>query len=214
MPNQKKRARLFVNRTIQGRLLGRTTLYWILYHGVLWMAMFMYRYAEYRGTLLAGATPRTFNNLYGEFVRENFSLWVCSLAILPIVLWDLLCFSHRIVGPLRRFEVALQDLTAGKSVPAVKLREHDLLPELQNAFNAYLQSLSVSQAAGNTESPSLAAAANSRIAAEGSVADDELHEAVLHDLRELQQRLDAIQRTGSDQTSSAPNCSSAEQITS
>ena len=135
------RKRLFVNREIQGRLLARTALYWMLYHGVLWMAMFLYRYAEHRGAMQAGAAPRTFADLYGQFVNEHFSMWICAIAILPIVLWDLLKFSHRVVGPLIPFQRSIERLTAGEQVTEVRLRHGDLLSDLQSAFNQYLTSL-------------------------------------------------------------------------
>ena len=139
--NAHPRKRLFVNRDIQGRLLSRTALYWVLYHAVLWMAMFFCRYAEHRGDVMAGAEPRLFADIYGQFVRENSSLWVCAIAILPIVLWDLLKFSHRVVGPLVRFQRILENLTAGQSVDEVRLRRGDLLTDLETAFNQYLTSL-------------------------------------------------------------------------
>lgn len=135
------RKRLFVNREIQGRLLARTALYWMLYHGVLWMAMFLYRYAEYRGAVQAGAPLRPFADLYGQFVNEHFSMWVCAIAILPIVLWDLLKFSHRVVGPLIPFQRAIESLTAGEQVSELRLRHGDLLSNLQSSFNQYLTSL-------------------------------------------------------------------------
>ena len=135
------RKRLFVNREIQGRLLARTALYWMLYHGVLWMAMFLYRYAEHHGAVQAGAEPRPFADLYGQFVNEHYSMWICSVAILPIVLWDLLKFSHRVVGPLVPFQRAIERLTAGEKVAEVRLRHGDLLSDLQATFNQYLTSL-------------------------------------------------------------------------
>lgn len=140
------RKRLFVNREIQGRLLARTALYWVLYHAVLWMAMFFYRYAEHRGAVMAGAEPRSFSDLYGQFVHEHHSMWFCAFAILPIVLWDLLKFSHRVVGPLVRFQRTLESLTAGETVQDVRLRRGDLLFDLQTTFNQYLASLRTLQA--------------------------------------------------------------------
>lgn len=148
------RKRLFVNRDIQGRLLARTALYWVLYHAVLWMAMFFYRYAEHRGAVMAGAEPRSFADLYGQFVHEHHSMWFCAFVILPIVLWDLLKFSHRVVGPLVRFQRTLESLTAGETVKDVKLRRGDLLFDLQNSFNQYLTSLRNLQASGEPASQS------------------------------------------------------------
>ena len=140
-PHPYPRKRLFVNREIQGRLLGRTALYWVLYHAVLWMAMFFYRYAEHRGAVMAGAEPRSFGDLYGQFVHEHHSMWFCAFVILPIVLWDLLKFSHRVVGPLVRFQRTLESLTAGEAIQEVRLRNGDLLFDLQHTFNQYLASL-------------------------------------------------------------------------
>ncbi len=137
----KTRKRIFVNPAIQGGMLKRLACYWFVYHGVLWIALFFYRYAQYRGALLAGAAPQTFSELFGQFTQEHFSLWVCAAAILPIILWDALLFSHRVVGPLVRFQHVLENLTAGSPVAQVRLRDNDLLMDLQDTFNRYLLSL-------------------------------------------------------------------------
>lgn len=191
------RKRLFVNRDIQGRLLARTGLYWILYHAVLWMAMFFFRYAEHRGAVMAGAEPRLFGDLYGQFVRENSSLWVCSFAILPIVLWDLLKFSHRVVGPLVRFQRVLENLTAGEKVADVRLRQGDLLSDLETAFNQYLASLR------NLQSESdLATSAN---ASRESSPDSKLVESQLADeLQQIQAEIHAISSSSVPSETSHP----------
>jgi hypothetical protein len=201
-PQSHPRKRLFVNREIQGRLLGRTALYWMLYHGVLWMAMFLYRYAEHRGAVQAGAEPRSFADLYGQFVNEHYSMWICAVAILPIVLWDLLKFSHRVVGPLVRFQRTIEGLTAGEKVDEVRLRNGDLLFDLQTTFN--LNSLRTMEShaeftlhPGTTPVPTIVA---------------ELIESQLAD--ELREMHDEIQGAcgGDDQTT--PSRSSAEQMIS
>lgn len=134
---------LFVNRPVQGRLLGRTAGYWLLYHSVLWMVMFLFRYAEHRGAVMAGAAPRQIGDLYGEFVHQNYGMWVCAIAVLPIVLWELLQFSHRIVGPLVQFQQRLKQITDEEpEVPVqdIQLQEEDLLSqlsELQDSLNTF-----------------------------------------------------------------------------
>ncbi len=205
------RNRLFVNRDIQGRLLARTALYWMLYHGVLWMAMFLYRYAEHRGAILAGAEPRPFAELYGQFVREQFSMWICAIAILPIVLWDLLKFSHRVVGPLVRFQRTLESLTVGKQVDAVRLRNGDLLFDLQTSFNQYLTSLRTMELEKNVaESKPTLPAQSSNEPVPTIVA--ELIEAQLADeLHKIHEEIEAV-CAGNDQTSESR--SSAEQMIS
>ena len=176
------RKRLFVNREIQGRLLARTALYWVLYHAVLWMAMFFYRYAEHRGAVMAGAEPRSFSDLYGQFLHEHHALWFCAFAILPIVLWDLLKFSHRVVGPLVRFQHSLESLTAGETIHEVRLRNGDLLFDLQTTFNQYLASLrtlqSDSELAAQTDSASEPSADNELIDSQLAEELQQLHTEV------------------------------------
>ena len=184
-PHAFPRKKLFVNREIQGRLLARTALYWVLYHAVLWMAMFFYRYAEHRGAVMAGGEPRPFSDLYGQFLHEHQSMWLCAFAILPIVLWDLLKFSHRVVGPLVRFQRTLESLTAGQAVQEVRLRNGDLLFDLQTTFNQYLASLRTLQ------SDSELAAQKSGMSQPNS--DHELIEAQLtEELQQLHTEVQAV----------------------
>ncbi|MFM9965154.1 MAG: hypothetical protein ACKV2Q_28485 [Planctomycetaceae bacterium] len=201
-PNPRKR--LFVNRAIQGRLMARTAFYWVLYHAVLWMAMFVYRYFEYRGAVLAGATPRSFSDLYGQFVRENVSLMVCGLAILPIVLWDLLKFSHRVVGPLVRFQRSLESLTAGERVNEVRLRNGDLLFDLQASFNQYLTSLRMMESQVDLKMP----ADNTP---EPAVAGELIESQLADELRQMHAEIQAACAGGNQTT---PSRSSAEQMIS
>lgn len=178
------RKRLFVNREIQGRLLARTSLYWVLYHAVLWMAMFFYRYAEHRGAVMAGAEPRSFGDLYGQFVQEHHSMWFCAFAILPIVLWDLLKFSHRVVGPLVRFQRTLESLTAGETIQEVRLRRGDLLFDLQTTFNQYLASLRTLQADSE-----LAVRANG--SGESNASNDMIESQLAEELQRMQAEIQA-----------------------
>ena len=43
-----QRKKKFVSGPIQGRLLLRMGVYWVLYHVILWHALFIFRYVEYR----------------------------------------------------------------------------------------------------------------------------------------------------------------------
>jgi hypothetical protein len=141
--NDKKnlRKKIYVNKLIQGRIIFRVFLYWAVYHIVLWHAMFLFRYVEYRGELLAGGRPMPFQELYGSFVLQHYSLAVCAAVVFPIILWDMLCFSHKVAGPLVRFQNVLAQLSRGEPVEKVRLRDGDLLIDFQNSFNAYLESL-------------------------------------------------------------------------
>jgi hypothetical protein len=133
------RRQVYVNRTIQGRMLRRFALMWFIYHVVLWNAMFLYRYLQYRGELLAGAAPLPFADLYSDFCLQHYSVLVCALAVLPVLLWDMVRMSHRVAGPLVRFQRALSEIAEGRPVDRVQIRDGDLLIEFQDEFNAFLE---------------------------------------------------------------------------
>jgi hypothetical protein len=212
----KTRKRIFVNRLIQGGMLKRLACYWFVYHGVLWIALFFYRYAQYRGALLAGAPPQTFAELFGQFTQEHFSLWVCAIAILPIILWDALLFSHRVVGPLVRFQRVLENLTAGSPVGQVRLRNNDLLKDLQDTFNRYLTTLQSDRPTPEVEELSLdsSAAANrpSNVAAvaPNHSSSDRGERELVRDLRELQTDLATSRDSRPSTPEAAPATHNAE----
>jgi hypothetical protein len=181
MSRKQLRQKLLINKAIQGRLLVRIGLYWFLYHGVLWMALFLLRYTEHRADMQAGALPRSFADLYQQFSREYFGIWVCAFAVAPIVLWDLLKFSHRIVGPIVRFKHTLDSLSAGKSVSQVRLREGDFLIDLQDTFNKYLATLQTFEPLDQE-----------------AVKSDLIEEALAAELRKLQAEVDAIKSPESE----------------
>ena len=153
------RKKLFVSGRIQGRLLFRIGLYWVLYHVVLWHALFVYRYLQDRmnGAILNESIP--FGELYTQFVADYYPVVLCAVITLPIVVIDMLKMTHRIAGPLVAFQNALRELVAGKAVEQVQLRKGDLLTEFQDEFNAYLDTLAKrrrheSPPGGESEEPS------------------------------------------------------------
>ena len=130
------RKKIFVSRIIQGRLATRIGCYWVLYHFVLWHALFAYRYAEYR--LEHEGPPASFRELYGGFADQYYPVLICALAMLPVFLIDLFHLTHKIAGPLIRFQKSLRAMTAGEPVSRIRLRKGDLLTELEQDFNNYV----------------------------------------------------------------------------
>ena len=133
-----QRKKKFVSGPIQGRLMLRMGVYWVLYHVILWHAMFIFRYVEFRLEASSTGLHMPIGQMYNEFLLDYYPIIFCAIIALPIVLVDLMNLSHRIAGPLVRFEHALKDLMAGKDVRKVSLRKGDLLVEFQAEFNKYL----------------------------------------------------------------------------
>jgi len=139
MTNDRVRGRVWVSARIQGRILGRIACYWAIYHAVLWNAIFVARYIAYRASLIAGDTEvRTIGQLYSTFASDYAGLALCAVLLAPIFLYDVFRQSHRIAGPLVRFQSVLKRLIAGERVSPVKLRKDDLLTEFQTVFNEFI----------------------------------------------------------------------------
>lgn len=130
------RKRIFVSRPIQGQLTLRLGLYWVLYHFVLWHVLFVYHFLQYR--LVPTEQAISFQELYVTFGRHYFPIIICSLAMLPVFLVDLVRLSHRIAGPLVRFRSVLDDMIAGRPTQRIRLRKGDLMMELEEKFNQYI----------------------------------------------------------------------------
>jgi hypothetical protein len=132
------RKKSFVNARIQGRIIGRIAAYWVLYHLVLWLGLFVYRFAQHRAAVAAGAELMSIRDLYSQFVSEYYPMLSCACLILPLFMIDFVRLTHRIAGPLVRFRIALVQLMQGHRVNEVELRKGDLLTEFQVAFNEFL----------------------------------------------------------------------------
>ena len=81
---------------------------------------------------------------WGQFVetmRSNLPVIVCLLVLVPVMAWDTMRFSHRLVGPLVRFRKTMQAIANGEAVRPIKLREGDYLTELRDDFNRMLDEL-------------------------------------------------------------------------
>ena len=66
-----------------------------------------------------------------QVIQENIPVIICLSLLVPVMAWDSIRFSHRLVGPLVRFRKACQELADGKPVRPVKLREGDYLTQVR-----------------------------------------------------------------------------------
>jgi hypothetical protein len=139
MSRDHQRSKYYVSRQIQGRLVGRLAFYWVMYHLVLWHMIFTARYIGYRASLITGETEYlTIGELYMQFAMDYAALAICAMALTPIFLFDMFRQSHRIAGPLVRFQNSLKQLSAGETVLPFRLRKNDLLTEFEVEFNEFL----------------------------------------------------------------------------
>lgn len=141
MPHKALRKRLFVSRDIQGKILWRLVGYWVVYHLVLWHALFLIQLQRhyYMGAV-AGIPRASVGELYVRFAQEYWIILAMSAAMFPAVLKNMLHLTHQVAGPLVRFRAVMRKLARGEHVEKIKLRPGDLLTEFQDAFNEFLDS--------------------------------------------------------------------------
>jgi hypothetical protein len=121
-----KRRRLFVDRETQGALLLRVAFYWAfwLVSNTIVLVVF---------DTLARLAP------VDGAPREGVCLWPAVLAgllILPIVLYDVVAMTNRLIGPLVRMRRGMQSLAAGEHVEPIVFRKDDFWQSCADDFNA------------------------------------------------------------------------------
>src|SRR2546430_757038 len=118
---QQKRKKIWIDR-FQTTLSVRIALYFVLYQAAVW-ALVMIDYHMFHA--LAGVVG---SGVAGSFFGL-FAVLVVGIGLLFI--YDTVCFTHRLVGPLFRFRKTIQAIAAGEPVELVRLRKGDFLQELK-----------------------------------------------------------------------------------
>lgn len=130
--NQSRRTRTFVDPEVQGGLLRKITLHWIVLLIVnammllVWTRLFEQPEASWRQTM-------------NDCLQRFLPLLVISVAVVPAFLWDTLKLTHRFAGPALRFRAALSDAAEGREVAPMNFRHSDFWQEMADDFNLLLQ---------------------------------------------------------------------------
>jgi len=133
-----QRKKMFVSLPIQGNMMLKLSMYWIVYHIALWHMMFLFEFINSRVHSLSGAEVLPVNQMYTSFLSEHTVMLIAAVMVLPFILIDMMCYTHRIAGPVVRFRDTLQRMTRGEQVKPIKLRKKDFMTDLQDEFNQYI----------------------------------------------------------------------------
>jgi hypothetical protein len=131
-----KRTRLWIDPAFQSRLLIRLCWYLFFYWIVIWHVGFLFQLVP---ELLSSNLTKQFSGLYADYFKRQLPLLYALVLVMPIILRDLLKFSHRIAGPLFRCRKVMNEMASGKPVSEFKPRKHDLMVELFQAFNRLIK---------------------------------------------------------------------------
>jgi hypothetical protein len=138
--NQRKR--LFVDAKVQGALIKRVLIYWFLCLATLALLILCWR------TIFGPA--RMFYLHFDDLWFHYGPAAIGSLALLPLVVYDIVRLSNRFVGPLVRLRRSLRALARGEEVAPLTFRNGDFWQDFAVEFNAVAGRMNkLSRAAAN-----------------------------------------------------------------
>jgi hypothetical protein len=110
---REERKKVWVDE-FQTKLLWRTFGYWAVYTVALWNLLFVW-------WLLQQDAGNPIEQLL-EFSGQFYPALIAFVVAFPVLAYDALKFSHRLVGPLYRFRKAMQSVAAGEPIQLLDLR--------------------------------------------------------------------------------------------
>lgn len=185
-PRKKK----FISREIQGRFVLTVIPYLILYT-VIMLLVFM---APAAIALVTDVPLEEQEKAAQAFLMFHKSLWPAIFFSLSFIALHSILVSHKIAGPVYRFERKVQELTQGDVSRDVQLREGDYFQGLMTALNQMSTALK-GELNFIREENSAACALSSRLIAElqeGRLSEEQIKarlEALAASQNRLQERL-------------------------
>ena len=123
------RKRLFVDPKVQGALVMRVVVYWVVCLITMALMLLCWRIVVSGPARL----PHThFNEMwffYGPAV-------IASFILLPLVIVDIIRLSNRFAGPMLRLRRGMRELVRGEHVAPIRFRDGDFWQDFADEFNA------------------------------------------------------------------------------
>jgi hypothetical protein len=123
-----QRKKLLVESQIQRAILLRAVGYWL-------MCMLMVMLVLLFTSVLVEPVHSLAPEADGPWLRLGPTM-ICAVLFLPVVVYDFLRLSNRLVGPVLRLRKAMRALAAGEHVEPLYFRDGDFWPEFADEFNA------------------------------------------------------------------------------
>ena len=124
-----KRSRALVDPEVQGGVLRKIAIHWILFFIcntlalMIWIRLFEQPDADWGQT-------------FSDTLRRFLPFFVITTALIPAFIWDTLKLTNRFAGPILRLRTALSDASRGLKVEPLHFRTNDYWQEIARNFNA------------------------------------------------------------------------------
>jgi hypothetical protein len=122
------RKHLFVDRKVQGALIARVVMYWVVC--LITIALMLLCWDIITGP--ARMFYLHFDNMWFFYGPAA----IASFLLLPLVIVDIIRISNRFVGPLLRLRRSMRALARGEYVEPIEFRGNDFWHEFADEFNA------------------------------------------------------------------------------
>lgn len=131
----KKRLRkqLFVDPKVQGALIGRVIMYWLVCLVTMTIMLLCWR--------IVTGPARPFYTHFDDMWFHFGPALVASLILLPLVVVDILRVSNRFVGPLFRLRRSIRAVARGEKVKPLRFRDNDFWHDFADEFNEMLMQI-------------------------------------------------------------------------
>jgi hypothetical protein len=123
-PNRTKK---FIDREVQGMLILRIISYWVICSIAVMLMMTCYE--------LVGGESTTFLEAYKASWKRYGPAVFATMLMFPLIMFDMIHFSFRFVGPMFRLRWALRELSQGRNPAPLKFREQDFWKSIGNDFD-------------------------------------------------------------------------------
>lgn len=121
------RQKVWIDRHVQGVLVGRILLYWfgmLLYFG---LSIVCYQWWQFPEWTIAEHGQALFEQVWPSLPS--------LILILPLVVFDVVRLSHRFVGPVYRLREHLTKLNANSKTSPLHFRDDDYWQQLAQPIN-------------------------------------------------------------------------------
>ncbi|TWU17537.1 hypothetical protein Pla52o_50930 [Novipirellula galeiformis] len=142
---QSRRSRTFVDREVQGGLLRRIALHWIIFFVcnaialTIWIRLFEQPDVDWGRT-------------FADTLQRFLPFFVITMALIPAFVWDTLKLTNRFAGPILRLRHALSDVRAGRTVAPLQFRSNDFWHQMAVDFNAIAERVHGTNKSGDDSS--------------------------------------------------------------
>ncbi|NLS94322.1 MAG: hypothetical protein GXX96_19350 [Planctomycetaceae bacterium] len=131
IPKRTTRTQLFVDPEVQGALVARAIIYWIVCTLTIALLLLCWR-------VLTGPVRPLWFHLENLWYFHSPAL-IASLIVLPVAITDMIRVSNRFAGPMVRLRHGMRALAKGRKVPPIQFRQDDFWYEFAEEFNAVVR---------------------------------------------------------------------------